>query len=127
MLVVGGGDAALEAALATCIEPGTKVTLSYRSNAFSRVKPKNRQLIEEAQKSGRVSILLESNVKAIRPKKVLLDQKGTLIDLPNDAVIVCAGGILPTPLLKEIGIEVETRHGTGSFKQIQVPTKPTNR
>ena len=123
VLVVGGGDAALEAALATCIEPGTNVTLSYRSNAFSRVKPKNRQLIEEAQKSGRLSILLESNVKKILPKKVLLDQKGTPIDLPNDAVIICAGGILPTPLLKEIGIEVETRHGTGSFKQIQVPSK----
>ncbi len=117
VLVVGGGDAALEAALAISMEPGAKVTLSYRSNAFSRVKLKNRQLTEQAQKSGQLSVLFESNVKEIRLKNVLLDQKGTLIDLPNDAVIVCAGGILPAPLLKEIGIDVQTRHGTGSFDQ----------
>ena len=53
----------------------------------------------------------------------MLDQKGTGIDLPNDAVIVCAGGILPTPLLKEIGIEIETRHGTGSFDQNALASK----
>jgi thioredoxin reductase (NADPH) len=123
VLVVGGGDAALEAALAISGEPGTKVTLSYRSNAFSRVKPKNRQLTEQAGASGRLSILLESNVKEIKPGNVVLDQKGTMIDLPNDAVIVCAGGILPTPMLKDIGIEVETKHGTGSFDQKTLHSK----
>jgi len=112
VLVVGGGDAALEAAISIANEPNTKVTLSYRSNAFSRVKPKNRKLAEETNKSGRLTILLESNVKEIKSKSVLLDQKGKAIELPNDAVIVCAGGILPTPFLKEIGIMVETRHGT---------------
>lgn len=112
VLVVGGGDAALEAAVAVSSEPGTTVTLSYRSNAFSRVKPKNRQLTEEASSSGRLNLLLESTVKKIKSATVVLDQKGTAIELPNDAVIVCAGGILPTPLLKEIGIEIETRHGT---------------
>lgn len=118
VLVVGGGDAALEAAVAISGEPGTTVTLSYRSNAFSRVKPKNRQLTEEASGSGRLNLLLESTVKKIKSATVVLDQKGTAIELPNDAVIVCAGGILPTPLLKEIGIQIETRHGTGSFKQM---------
>ncbi|MBI3478799.1 MAG: NAD(P)-binding domain-containing protein [Nitrosomonadales bacterium] len=111
VVVVGGGDAALEAAVSIANEPGTTVTLSYRSNAFSRVKPKNRQLTEEARNSGKLSVLLESTVKEIRPTTILLDQKGTAIDIPNDAVIVCAGGILPTPLLKEIGIQVETHHG----------------
>lgn len=120
VLVVGGGDAALEAALAISAEPGAKVTLSYRSNAFSRVKPKNRQLTEEAGSSGRLNLLLESTVKKISPSTVLLDQKGKAIELPNDAVIVCAGGILPTPLLKEIGIEIETRHGTGSYQQMKI-------
>jgi len=112
VLVVGGGDAALEAAVSISREPGTTVTLSYRSNAFSRVKPKNRELTEEASNSGRLTVLLESTVKEIRSATVLLNQKGTAIELPNDAVIVCAGGILPTPLLKEIGIQIETRHGT---------------
>jgi thioredoxin reductase (NADPH) len=114
VLVVGGGDAALEAAVSISREPDTTVTLSYRSNAFSRVKPKNREITEEASNSGRLSVLFESTVKEIRSATVLLDQKGTSIDLPNDAVIVCAGGILPTPLLKEIGIQIETRHGNST-------------
>jgi len=120
VLVIGGGDAALEAAIAISSEPGTKVTLSYRSTAFSRVKPKNRELAEEAGKSGRLSVLLESTVKKIKSASVLLDQKGKAIELPNDAVIVCAGGVLPTPLLKEIGIEIETRHGTGAYPQMKI-------
>ncbi|MEO8342466.1 MAG: hypothetical protein ABI536_01500 [Gallionella sp.] len=57
-------------------------------------------------------MLLESTMKEIKSATVLIDQKGTAIELPNDAVIVCAGGILPTPLLKEIGIQIDTRHGT---------------
>lgn len=112
VLVVGGGDSALEAALAVAEEPGATVTLSYRSNAFSRVKPKNRELIQEASNAGRLSLLLESSVKEIRSATVLLDQQGSAIELPNDVVIVCAGGILPTQLLTEVGVEVETHHGT---------------
>jgi thioredoxin reductase (NADPH) len=118
VLVVGGGDAALEAAVAISEQPGAKVALSYRGNAFNRVKPKNRERMEKASASGQLRLLLESNVKQILPATVQIDQKGTGIELPNDAVIVCAGGILPTPLLKEIGIHVETRHGTGSFQQM---------
>ncbi len=118
VLVVGGGDAALEAAVAISEQPGAIVTLSYRGNAFNRVKPKNRERLEKAGASGQLQLLLESNVKRILSATVQLDQKGTAIALPNDAVIVCAGGILPTPLLKDIGIHVETRHGTGSFHQM---------
>lgn len=114
VLVVGGGDAALEAALAIAEEPGSTVTLSYRSNAFSRVKPKNRELIQKAGNSGRLSILLESKVREIRSATVQIEHKGSSIELPNDAVIVCAGGILPTPFLKEIGIIIETRHGAAT-------------
>lgn len=118
VLVVGGGDAALEAAVAISEQPGATVALSYRGNAFNRVKQKNRELMEKASSSGQLRLLLESTVKQILPATVLLDQKGTAIELPNDAVIVCAGGILPTPLLKEIGIQIETRHGTGSYRQM---------
>jgi len=112
VLVVGGGDSALEAALACADEPGTSVALSYRSEAFARVKEKNRKRLEEAQKSGRVQVLLKSNVKQIESGKVILDQDGKRIELRNDAVIVSAGGVLPTPFLKEIGILVETKYGT---------------
>ena len=111
VLVVGGGDAALEAAVAISEERGTTVTLSYRSNAFSRVKVKNRKYAEEASSSGRLNILLESTVTEIRSDTVKLKQKGKQIELPNDAVIICAGGILPTPLLQEMGVKIDTHHG----------------
>lgn len=112
VLVVGGGDAALEAALACADEPGTTVTLSYRSEAFGRVKPKNRERLDAAEKAGRVKVLLKSNVKQIAEKGVTLDHDGKKIELRNDGVIVCAGGVLPTPFLKEVGILVETKFGT---------------
>jgi thioredoxin reductase/NAD-dependent dihydropyrimidine dehydrogenase PreA subunit len=112
VLVVGGGDSALEAALACAGEPGTTVTLSYRSEAFGRVKAKNRERLQEAQKKGRINVLLESNVKEVAEKGVKIDHKGRLIELKNDAVIICAGGILPSGFLQESGILVETKYGT---------------
>lgn len=112
VLVVGGGDSALEAALSIADEPGTTVTISYRSEAFGRVKQKNRERLQIAETAGRVKVLLESKVKNITDKAVSLEQKGNPLTLQNDTVIVCAGGVLPTPFLKELGIMVETKHGT---------------
>lgn len=112
VLVVGGGDSALEAALALAGEPGTTVTLSYRGEAFGRVKEKNRQRLQEAEKAGRIKVLLQSTVKNIDRDKVTLDHGGRTVDVKNDAVIVSAGGVLPTPFLKEIGVMVETKYGT---------------
>lgn len=112
VLVVGGGDSALEAAHSVASEPGTTVTLSYRSGAFGRAKRKNRELVEQAVSEGRINLLLNSNVKMFTPEGVTIDQEGTLHKLPNQATIICAGGILPTGFLKSIGIDVETKHGT---------------
>ncbi len=111
VLVVGGGDSALEAALAVADVEGTDVTLSYRSEAFSRVKPKNRQRLEKAQASERIRVLLASTVKGITADAVEIAHGGKTLDLDNDAVIVCAGGELPTPFLRKIGVMVETHHG----------------
>lgn len=112
VLVVGGGDSALEAATSIAEEPGTHVTLSYRSDAFSRAKEKNRQKVQAAAASGKLTVLLKSNTLEITADKVILEQDGNMIEIKNDAVIVSAGGILPTPMLKSMGIEVETKHGT---------------
>jgi thioredoxin reductase/ferredoxin len=111
VLVVGGGDSALEAAISIAELPETTVALSYRSAAFSRAKEKNRQWIREAEQAGRLRVLLSSNVKEIGPRHVCIEHAGQQLRLQNDAVIVCAGGILPTPFLKKIGIEVETKYG----------------
>jgi thioredoxin reductase (NADPH) len=110
--VVGGGDSALEAAIALTEQPGTEVTLSYRSAAFSRVKRKNRERLEALQASGRLRVLLESKVEHIGEKEVRLLHGGTVENLRNDAVIVCAGGQLPTPMLQQIGIAFDTKFGT---------------
>ena len=112
VLVVGGGDAALEAAVSISEVPGTTVSLSYRSEAFSRVKEKNRLNVEAAEKAGRLKVLLSSNVKDIKKDEVLIEQQGKEFTIANQGVIICAGGILPTPFLKEIGIQVDTKHGT---------------
>lgn len=112
VLVVGGGDSALEAAISIAEQPGTTVSISYRSESFSRAKQKNLEKVAQAAASGRLKVLLSSTVKQFTADKVSLDQQGAEVILKNDAAIVCAGGILPTPFLKQIGIEVETKHGT---------------
>jgi thioredoxin reductase (NADPH) len=112
VLIVGGGDSAIESAVTIAEQPDTKVTLSYRSASFTRAKRKNRQRLEEAAAAGRLNLLLESNVTRIEPTEVELEQRGKPVRLPNDAIIVNAGGILPTPFLKGLGVEVETKFGT---------------
>lgn len=112
VLVVGGGDSALEAALALSREPGTTVTLSYRSEAFSRVKQKNRLELEQQQAAGRLQVLLQSKVRQIRAEDVEIEQAGATRRYRNDAVIVCAGGLLPTPLLQQIGVRFDTKYGS---------------
>ena len=55
---------------------------------------------------------MQSNVKRIGNRDVAILYQGRETDLPNDNVIICAGGVLPTAILKDIGIEVETKYGT---------------
>jgi thioredoxin reductase len=112
VLVVGGGDSALEAAITISEQPDTHVILSYRSAAFSRVKQKNRTLLEQGEKAGRIKVMLNSGVKEITEKEVVIEADGQKQSYKNDAVIVCAGGLLPTPLLQKIGIQFETKFGT---------------
>ncbi|MCU7844904.1 MAG: NAD(P)-binding domain-containing protein [Candidatus Thiodiazotropha sp. (ex Monitilora ramsayi)] len=112
VLVVGGGDSALEAATSIADEPGTTVTLSYRSGAFGRAKRKNRERVDAAVDAGKINLMFNSNVKSFTEETVTIEQEGKAIELPNNAAIICAGGILPTGFLKETGISVETKHGT---------------
>ncbi len=96
VLVVGGGDSALEAAIALADTPGTRVALSYRGQAFSRVKGKNRERLASLQQAGRVDVHLGTEVQAITPNDVTLRRPdGLTTVLPNDEVIVCAGACCP--------------------------------
>ena len=112
VLVVGGGDSAVEAAVTLSQQPGTKVTLSYRGDVIDRVKPKNRQRLDAASTEGRLNVLLGSTIDKIGSVEVALRQGNRSMSIPNDAVIICAGGVLPFDLLKRIGISFETKRGT---------------
>jgi thioredoxin reductase (NADPH) len=112
VIVVGGGDSALEAAASIAELGDTQVHLSYRGDAFQRAKQRNRQRVDEATKKGQLNVMLNSQISEIRADEVSLKQSGKEMKLRNDAVIVSAGGILPNDFLKSIGIEVETKFGT---------------
>jgi thioredoxin reductase (NADPH) len=112
VIVVGGGDSALEAAASIAELGDTEVHLSYRGEAFQRAKQRNRQRVDAAIAKGQLKVLLNSQIREIRSEDVVLKQSGKELKLRNDAVIVSAGGVLPNDFLKSIGIEVETKYGT---------------
>jgi len=113
VLVVGGGDSALEAAasIAEVSDTGS-VILSYRGDAFGRAKPRNRERVAAAERTGRLKVMLNSKVERIEPQSVALQSNGIVRKVENHSVIISAGGILPSEFLRSVGIEVETKYGT---------------
>ena len=112
VLVVGGGDSALEAAATLAEGNAGRVTLSYRGDTFSRAKPRNRERIEAARRAGRLDVLFNSEVQSVTPATAVVRHGAQLTELQNDAVIVSVGGVLPEEFLRKVGIEVETKYGT---------------
>lgn len=115
ILVVGGGDSALEASLALA-NAGARVTLSYRKAGFTRAKAANRARLDKASAEGRVSVLLESNLTEIMEKTVALEQGGMRSEAPNDFVYILAGGESPNDLLKSIGVQLDMKFGSAAFR-----------
>jgi len=112
VLVVGGGDSALEAACSIAKLGKCRVSMSYRSDTFSRAKAKNREIVDALVKSGDLSLYMSSQVNEISEDNVMLNYKNETVIINNSIVIVCAGGVLPTPFLKKVGIMVVTKYGT---------------
>jgi thioredoxin reductase/NAD-dependent dihydropyrimidine dehydrogenase PreA subunit len=112
VLVVGGGDSALEAACSIADNGTCDVTISYRSDSFNRAKQKNRERVQRLVEQNKITLVMSSQVTKITETEVHLKTKDEELVLPNSVIIVCAGGILPTPFLKKIGIEVTTKYGT---------------
>jgi len=111
VLVVGGGDSAIESAMLMADEKN-HVTLSYRSDKFSRIKPKNYERIEEYSKSKKINVTFNSVVEEIFDDKVSLIINGSeKKSIRNDLVYVFAGGELPTQFLEKIGIKITKKFG----------------
>lgn len=108
VLVVGGGDSAIEAALGLAAQPGTKVALSYRREAFFRLKAENEAKLEKALMQGAIQPFLSSQVHSIAEEVVCLETAdGAIMSLPNDEVFVLAGGTPPFPLLEKCGVSFD--------------------
>jgi len=104
ILVVGGGDSAVEAAMGLGQQAGNKVTLSYRKEAFSRIKERNTQRIQEYMRTGKVRVVFNSAPVEITEDAVMLEVNGEVEQIPNDFVWIFAGGEPPTAFLKKIGV-----------------------
>ena len=104
ILVVGGGDSAVEAAMGLAHQIGNQVALSYRKAAFSRLKERNAQRIEECISKGKLSVMFNSEPVEFREGSAILERDGQVAEIPNDYVWIFAGGEPPTAFLKKIGV-----------------------
>ncbi|MCP5181888.1 MAG: NAD(P)-binding domain-containing protein [Pseudomonadales bacterium] len=112
VLVIGAGDSALEAACA-CAEAGAAtVTLVVRGDNLARARRRNQEHVGRLVDERRLSVLYNAHITAIGKDKVAITIGGARSALDNDVVIICVGGILPTPLLESIGVDVQTKYGT---------------
>ena len=110
IIVVGGGDSAIESAMLLMDE--NQVTLSYRKDQFARIKPKNQVKIQKAIQLEKINVIFNSNLSEIKENHVvLIDGMKQELILNNDLVYIFAGGELPIKFLQNAGIEIEKRFG----------------
>ena len=109
ILIVGGGDSAVEAAMGLASQTGNRVTISYRQSNFNRIKERNAKRIAECMRSRKITVEFNSNVVEIKEKSVLIEVDGVIRQIENDYVWVFAGGTPPYDFLKKIGVGFGTR------------------
>jgi thioredoxin reductase/Pyruvate/2-oxoacid:ferredoxin oxidoreductase delta subunit len=109
ILVVGGGDSAVEAAMGLAHQVGNTVTLSYRQASFTRIKERNSQRIAECIRKGKVNVLYNSQPVEFKARSAVLDVGGERRQIPNDFVWIFAGGEPPNAFLKKIGVGFGSR------------------
>jgi thioredoxin reductase len=105
ILVIGGGDSAVEAAMGLAHQVGNDVTLSYRQERFSRIKERNVKRLDDCIKSGKVKVLFNSNPVEFKAESAILEVAGSRREIPNDFVWIFAGGTPPNDFLKKIGVQ----------------------
>jgi thioredoxin reductase (NADPH) len=121
ILIVGGGDSAVAAAMGLANQVGNKVTISYRKECFTRLKDRNEKHVEESIRKGKIWVIFDSNPVEFTEKSAILDVGGSSKEIPNDFVWIFAGGEPPTAFLQKIGVRVGARditnEGSSEAKQ----------
>src|SRR5579862_112521 len=112
ILVIGGGDSAVEAAMGLASQSGNQVTLSYRSERFSRIKDRNAKRVDEYIRKGKLKVLFGSNPVEFKPESIVIDVKGSVQEISNDYVWIFAGGTPPNDFLRKIGVGLGSRDVT---------------
>ncbi len=112
--VVGAGDSAAEAAIALSRQKGTVVTVINRGGDFGKAKEKNQHRLQEAETNRYIKIYYNARIQEIREQSVIIIREQEITELPNDYCFVFAGGEMPTPFLKKIGIEFMKKERTVS-------------
>ncbi len=107
VLIIGGGDSAVEAAMGLALQKTNTVTLSYRKPEFQRIKARNMERLQTYLKSGGINALMNSEVEEILEHEVRIKTPDEVLTLKNDYVFIFAGGELPFEFLKSVGIEFQ--------------------
>ena len=126
ILVIGGGDSAVEAAMGLAAQVGNTVTLSYRQANFSRLKDRNIKRLEECVRKGKLKVIYNSNPVEFTEESAILEVSGTAQKLANDFVWIFAGGDPPTAFLKKIGVGFNSKNltleGSSEAKAVKKPS-----
>jgi thioredoxin reductase (NADPH) len=111
-LVVGGGDSAIEAAVGLALQGTNRVTISYRKDAFSRIKERNQKHLDEYVRRKTITLALNTTVKEILPQEVILETPQGDKRFPNNYVFIFAGGEMPFEFLKQVGVQFQAQEFT---------------
>lgn len=116
IVVVGGGDSAIETAL--LLTDQNQVTLSYRGDTFGRIKPANQVKIKEAISLNQIDVRFNTSLKSIEEDHVKIADLLTneITQLENELVYIFAGGELPTQFLEKAGIKISKKFGEAVMK-----------
>lgn len=121
VLVVGGGDSAVEAAIGLARQPGNRVTLSYRREKLVRIKRKNEERVQRLIENRLLRPLFGSEVTEILAGHVRLKVGEQPAEIGNDYVFVFAGGEPPFAFLRQVGVRFG---GEGAAPPVRQAARP---